>query len=84
MKFSLFRSLFAPGSIGCEAPPATRARTRSAMLAWYQLLLIAPLLLLSQAGVSAADLPALWAERIKSVVAVEFYVESETERRRWP
>jgi serine protease Do len=29
----------------------------------------------------AADLPALWAERVKSVVAVEFYVESETDRR---
>lgn len=29
----------------------------------------------------AADLPALWAERVKCVVAVEFYVESETERR---
>lgn len=29
----------------------------------------------------AADLADLWAERIKCVVAVEFYVESETERR---
>lgn len=29
----------------------------------------------------AADIPALWAERVKSVVAVEFYVEAETERR---
>lgn len=29
----------------------------------------------------AADLPVLWAERVKSVVAVEFYVESEIERR---
>ena len=29
----------------------------------------------------AADLPALWAERLKSVVAVEFYVENETDRR---
>jgi len=29
----------------------------------------------------AADLPALWAERIKSVVAVEYYTETETERR---
>ena len=29
----------------------------------------------------AADLPKLWAERIKCAVAVEFYVESETERR---
>ena len=29
----------------------------------------------------AADLPALWAERIKSVVAVEYYTETETDRR---
>jgi S1-C subfamily serine protease len=29
----------------------------------------------------AADLPTLWAERVKSVVAVEYYVETETERR---
>jgi serine protease Do len=29
----------------------------------------------------AADLPDLWTERLKSVVAVEFYVETETERR---
>ena len=29
----------------------------------------------------AADLPALWAERLKTVVAVEFYTETETERR---
>ncbi len=28
----------------------------------------------------AADIPALWAERVKSVVAVEFYVETETDR----
>lgn len=32
-------------------------------------------------AVRAADLPALWSERIKCVVAVEFYVEFETERR---
>ncbi|MBS0662305.1 MAG: PDZ domain-containing protein [Verrucomicrobia bacterium] len=29
----------------------------------------------------AADLPALWAQRLKTVVAVEFYTETETERR---
>ena len=28
----------------------------------------------------APDIPALWAERVKSVVAVEFYVETETDR----
>lgn len=32
-------------------------------------------------SVAAADLPALWAERVKSVVAVEYYVETEIERR---
>ncbi len=29
----------------------------------------------------ASDIPALWAERVKSTVAVEFYVETETDRR---
>ncbi|HYD85325.1 MAG TPA: signal protein PDZ, partial [Opitutus sp.] len=29
----------------------------------------------------AADLPELWAERVKAVVAIEFYVETEIERR---
>ena len=29
----------------------------------------------------AAELPDLWSERLKSVVAVEFYVETETDRR---
>lgn len=37
-------------------------------------------LLLSCASVRAADLPALWAERVKSVVAVEYVTESEIER----
>jgi len=41
------------------------------------------LFLFCLAGVAlrAADLPALWAERLKTVVAVEFYTETETERR---
>ncbi len=38
-------------------------------------------LLLPVAALSAADLPALWAERVKSVVAVEYFTEMETERR---
>lgn len=38
-------------------------------------------LLLLAPAVRAAELPALWAERLASVVAVEFYTESETERR---
>ncbi|HWA11081.1 MAG TPA: PDZ domain-containing protein [Opitutaceae bacterium] len=45
-----------------------------------RLLLFAPVLL-SGALVRAAEIPALWAERVKAVVAVEFYVESESERR---
>ncbi|MEO7600518.1 MAG: PDZ domain-containing protein [Opitutus sp.] len=36
---------------------------------------------LSALPAKAADLPALWSERLSSVVAVEFYVENETERR---
>lgn len=39
------------------------------------------LLLLTGAAGRAADLPTLWAERLKTVVAVEFYTETETERR---
>jgi serine protease Do len=39
------------------------------------------LLLASFAQLRAADLPALWAERLKSVVAVEFFTETETDRR---
>ncbi|MSU70118.1 MAG: PDZ domain-containing protein [Opitutaceae bacterium] len=31
-------------------------------------------------GLRGADVPALWAERVKSVVAVEFYVENEVDR----
>ena len=39
--------------------------------------------LAASSGVSAAtpDLPALWAERVKSVVAVEYVTVTETERR---
>ena len=32
------------------------------------------------AACAAADLPALWAERTKSAVAVEYVTETETER----
>lgn len=39
------------------------------------------LFLLATLTVRAADLPALWAERVKSVVAVEYYTETETDRR---
>ncbi len=39
------------------------------------------LMVLSSGGSRAADLPELWAERVKSVVAVEYYVETEIERR---
>ncbi|HWA86021.1 MAG TPA: PDZ domain-containing protein [Opitutus sp.] len=33
------------------------------------------------ASLRATDLPALWAERVKSVVAVEYYTETEVDRR---
>lgn len=39
------------------------------------------LALLACAGARAADLPALFKERVKSVVAVEFFTESELDRR---
>ncbi len=38
-------------------------------------------LLLTGGAARAAELPALWSERLKTVVAVEFYTETETERR---
>src|SRR5205807_898897 len=41
-------------------------------------ILISVLSFMSRAG--AAELPALWAERVKSVVAVEYITESEIER----
>jgi serine protease Do len=44
-------------------------------------LFLAALLLLGGAGLRAADLPTLWAERLKCVVAVEYFTETETERR---
>ena len=38
-------------------------------------------LLASIPTLGAAELPALWAERLKCVVAIEFFTETETERR---
>ena len=35
----------------------------------------------SACALRAADLPALWAERLKCVVAVEFFTETEVDRR---
>ena len=43
--------------------------------------LFALIVLFTGRSLRAQDIPALWAERVKSVVAVEFYVEAETERR---
>ncbi len=51
----------------------TRFRARNVGVIW-----VCALLALSA---RAADLPTLWAERLKAVVAVEFYIETETERR---
>ncbi len=39
------------------------------------------ILLGSAASLRAADLPALWKERVKSVVSVEFFTETELDRR---
>jgi serine protease Do len=68
MKFLFFWSMIGP------------ARTCAAALITRELLYVA-FALLAFAPLKAADLPQLWADRVKSVVAVEFYVESETERR---
>ncbi len=38
------------------------------------------LFILTGSRLAAADLPALWAERVKSVVAVEYLIEMETDR----
>lgn len=51
---------------------------RKTPAAWIVLTLV---LSLGFPVLRAADLPALWAERVKSVVAVEYYVETEIERR---
>ena len=94
MKYSLFRSLNAQRSGGilpasflaggrqdaCATICRQRAAARVTALrrgGLFQLVLA----LLWLVPARAADLPKLWAERVKSVVAVEFYVESETERR---
>ncbi|MBC7368630.1 MAG: PDZ domain-containing protein [Undibacterium sp.] len=37
--------------------------------------------MISLTALRAAELPALWAERLKSVVAVEYFTETETDRR---
>ena len=43
-------------------------------------LILATVMLAPLAGRAAADRPALWAERVKSAVAVEYVTETETER----
>ncbi|MCX6941288.1 MAG: PDZ domain-containing protein [Verrucomicrobia bacterium] len=47
----------------------------------FRLLFFAAFLLAPVALRAAADLPALWAERVKCVVSVEYVTETETERR---
>jgi len=80
MKFSLFLSLVFLRSIRGAAPALGLARSHLACLGYKRLLPVG-LALLAFAPVRAATLPELWAERTKTVVAVEFYVENETERR---
>ena len=67
MMLALLPSLLSTGLNRCTFP--------------IKILLLAVTVSMAGGMVRGADLPALWAERIKSVVAVEFYVESETERR---
>ena len=43
-------------------------------------LILAALILAPLAGRAAPELPALWAERVKCAVAVEYVTETETER----
>lgn len=52
---------------------------RSTMLRIGAALLLIPVATL--APLRAADLPALWKERVKSIVAVEFFTETELDRR---
>jgi hypothetical protein len=56
--------------------PVSRSRCHPAAAAW--LVLVAALFL--SASVRAADLPSLWAERVKSVVAIEYVIETEVAR----
>ena len=56
--------------------PVSRSRGRRAAAAW--LVLMAARFL--PASVPAADLPSLWAERVKSVVAIEYVIETEVAR----
>ena len=62
----------------CRRPRAPTSGAPTASLA-------SKLLLLACLGgatfVSAADLPTLWAERVKSIVAVEYMTETEVDRR---
>src|SRR5688500_4635234 len=65
-------------------PPNRAAFTTLRALASHGMmrsLILTAVVLLSLRAADAAELPGMWAERVKSVVAVEFYIESETERR---
>jgi serine protease Do len=67
----------APLASGCRPGFVTSAPRRARWLA----LLLTGIAGLAGGRLQAADLPALWAERTRAVVAVEYYVESEIERR---
>jgi serine protease Do len=64
-----------------DIKPAPQCGVRSPRLYLLGLLILLLTVHVAAPRVLAADLADLWAERIKCVVAVEFYVESETERR---
>lgn len=80
MIFSLSSNPPVPGFIRRETLPSIQSPSGRIVFAARLVVLIA-LALSWSARSNAEDLPALWAERVKSVAAVEFFVETETERR---
>ena len=62
-------------------PPALPRVSRRSLALFLVAFALAGLAPLAAPLRAAADLPALWKERVKSVVAVEFYTETELDRR---
>lgn len=76
------RSSSGAASLRSQRPPANGQARRSGVVGTHLSGWILVFLAMGSAGwTRAADLKDLWRERIKSVVAVEFYLETETERR---
>lgn len=80
MIFSLFESSLAGRlrrALG-QVPAPKPMRTETSHWGCRQMVLA---IMVTFVPLRAADLPQLWAERVKTVAAVEFYVESEIDRR---